>query len=185
MAKKVATAKKPKRSRLAEDIFALKGGTAINFFFRDLPRLSVDIDLTYLPLTDRGKALQDIQDALQRIATRIKRKQPGAKIIPRVSRETSLGSFEKEFRGMVLEPVTCELLEEERNRLLEEIKTGLTDEERIFIVSVKEGKPRWDLIGLAGIERLPAIRWKLLNIEKMTPRKHEEALVRLKEFLGM
>gem|GEM_PF-4190581 len=54
---------------LAEDIFALKGGTAINFFFRDLPRLSVDIDLTYLPLTDRGKALQDIQDALQRIAT--------------------------------------------------------------------------------------------------------------------
>lgn len=30
--------------------FALKGGTAINFFVRNLPRLSVDIDLTYLPL---------------------------------------------------------------------------------------------------------------------------------------
>ena len=81
------------------------------------------------------------------------------------------GPFEKEFRGMVLEPVTCELLEEERRRLFEEIKAGLTDEEKIFIVSVKEGKPRWDLIGLAGIERLPAIRWKLINIEKMTPRK--------------
>jgi hypothetical protein len=32
-----------------EDCFALKGGTAINLFVRDMPRLSVDIDLTYLP----------------------------------------------------------------------------------------------------------------------------------------
>jgi predicted nucleotidyltransferase component of viral defense system len=31
-----------------EEVFALKGGTAINFFVQDLPRLSVDIDLTYL-----------------------------------------------------------------------------------------------------------------------------------------
>ena len=37
-----------------ESIFALKGGTAINFFVRDMPRLSVDIDLTYLPLEDRA-----------------------------------------------------------------------------------------------------------------------------------
>ncbi len=35
------------------NVFALKGGTAINFFFRNMPRLSVDIDLTYLPLDDR------------------------------------------------------------------------------------------------------------------------------------
>ena len=34
----------------AETDFALKGGTAINLFFRDLPRLSVDIDLAWLPL---------------------------------------------------------------------------------------------------------------------------------------
>ena len=37
-----------------QDVFALKGGTAINFFLRDLPRLSVDIDLAYLPLNDRN-----------------------------------------------------------------------------------------------------------------------------------
>lgn len=36
-----------------EKAFALKGGTAINLFYRDLPRLSVDIDLTYLPIADR------------------------------------------------------------------------------------------------------------------------------------
>ena len=33
--------------------FALKGGTAINLFYRDMPRLSVDIDLTYIPLAPR------------------------------------------------------------------------------------------------------------------------------------
>ena len=38
----------------AERCFALKGGTAINLFELDLPRLSVDIDLTFLPMTDRG-----------------------------------------------------------------------------------------------------------------------------------
>lgn len=40
--------------------FALKGGTAINLFLRDMPRLSVDIDLSYLPLSDRERALDDI-----------------------------------------------------------------------------------------------------------------------------
>jgi predicted nucleotidyltransferase component of viral defense system len=34
----------------AEEDFALKGGTAINLFYRDLPRLSVDVDLTFLPI---------------------------------------------------------------------------------------------------------------------------------------
>jgi len=39
-----------------EECFALKGGTAINLFIRDMPRLSVDIDLTYLPrVAPRGK----------------------------------------------------------------------------------------------------------------------------------
>ena len=38
--------------------FAIHGGTAINFFVRPLPRLSVDIDLTYLPLEDREASLQ-------------------------------------------------------------------------------------------------------------------------------
>jgi len=50
-----------------EEIFALKGGTAINFFLRGLPRFSVDIDLTYLPVNDRETALNDIDKALLRI----------------------------------------------------------------------------------------------------------------------
>ena len=41
--------------------FALKGGTAINLFFSNMPRLSVDIDLCYLPLTPRNEALEEIK----------------------------------------------------------------------------------------------------------------------------
>lgn len=54
-----------------EEVFALKGGTAINLFVRDMPRLSVDIDLTYLPFDDRETALQNISEALGRIKDRL------------------------------------------------------------------------------------------------------------------
>ena len=45
------------------DCFALKGGTAINLFVRDLPRLSVDIDLVFLPDLERRAALQMIMSS--------------------------------------------------------------------------------------------------------------------------
>ena len=50
-----------------EDVFALKGGTAINLFYRDMPRLSVDIDLTYLPVKDRQASLRHIDETFGRI----------------------------------------------------------------------------------------------------------------------
>lgn len=51
--------------------FALKGGTAINLFYRDLPRLSVDIDLTFLPLLPREETLKEIDEALDRVMATI------------------------------------------------------------------------------------------------------------------
>lgn len=42
------------------EAFALHGGTAINLFVRDMPRLSVDIDLTYLPVASREESLGGI-----------------------------------------------------------------------------------------------------------------------------
>jgi hypothetical protein len=54
-----------------EEVFALKGGSAINLFVRDLPRLSVDIDLTYLPFDDRKTALSNISDVLGNIKKRL------------------------------------------------------------------------------------------------------------------
>jgi predicted nucleotidyltransferase component of viral defense system len=52
----------------AEEEFALKGGTAINLFYRELPRLSVDVDLTFLPIKDRAQSLAEINAAMDRIA---------------------------------------------------------------------------------------------------------------------
>jgi predicted nucleotidyltransferase component of viral defense system len=63
-----------------ETCFALKGGTAINLFVRDMPRLSVDIDLTYLPVEDRTASLANIDKAMRRIADRIGKGIPGAKV---------------------------------------------------------------------------------------------------------
>ena len=51
-----------------EACFALKGGTAINLFYRDMPRLSVDIDLVYVPIRPRAESHQEIDEALGRIA---------------------------------------------------------------------------------------------------------------------
>ena len=53
--------------------FALKGGTAINLFHRDLPRLSVDIDLVYLPIEPRDETIANIDFALTRIGARTNR----------------------------------------------------------------------------------------------------------------
>jgi predicted nucleotidyltransferase component of viral defense system len=67
-----------------ERCFALHGGTAINLFIRNMPRLSVDIDLTYLPIEDRETSLNNIAEALQRIKTSIERVIPGVRITPRL-----------------------------------------------------------------------------------------------------
>ena len=63
-----------------EKAFALKGGTAINLFIRNMPRLSVDIDLTYLPVQPRAASLAAIDAAMKRIADRVKGAVQGARI---------------------------------------------------------------------------------------------------------
>lgn len=69
-----------------EPDFALKGGTAINLFVRDMPRLSVDIDLTYLPVQDRPTSLVAIDAAMKRTAARIARGIPGVQVTPSLLR---------------------------------------------------------------------------------------------------
>jgi hypothetical protein len=41
------------------------------------------------------------------------------------------------------------------------------------------------LLGVPGIEKLPAVQWKLQNIGRMTPVKHREALQKLRDYLGV
>lgn len=65
-----------------EKCFALKGGTAINLFIRDMPRLSVDIDLTYLPVQSRPESLKEIDAAMKRIAVNSGSGSPAEEVTP-------------------------------------------------------------------------------------------------------
>ena len=71
------------------DCFALKGGTAINLFVRDLPRLSVDIDLTYVLVNQRDEALTEIDAAFRGLKADLEKLLPGLKVKGGVLEETN------------------------------------------------------------------------------------------------
>lgn len=282
-----------------EVCFALKGGTAINFFVRDMPRLSVDIDLVYLPIDSRAEALSKIDAALKRIKGNILRAMrggikiqeglhegfviklfingPGGIVKVEVSpvlrgiigksspqtvskkvqdtfdlaasiqtvptsdlyggkicaaldrqhprdlfdikvllanegittdirmafivylashsrpmhevivpnRENIQAVYETHFLGMTDEPVTPEELTAARETLIMLLKHAITASEKQFLVSITEGKPDWKLMDMPGIEKLPAIQWKLQNIAKMDKAKLKDQLGQLKAKLGV
>jgi predicted nucleotidyltransferase component of viral defense system len=82
---------------LAEQkVFALKGGTAINLFMRDMPRLSVDIDVTHLPLESRECTIEGISRALSSLADRICAAVPYSKV------QKALGPLDKTIGSLVV-----------------------------------------------------------------------------------
>ncbi len=60
--------------------FAVHGGTAINLFYSNMPRYSVDIDLTYVPIKDRETSLATINAHLLQLKKDIERVVPGIKV---------------------------------------------------------------------------------------------------------
>ena len=68
---------------------------------------------------------------------------------------------------MPFEKVEFKALLNTRDQLIASITKDLTENERKFLLSIKEGTPNWGLLGVAGAEKLPAIQWKLMNIQKM------------------
>ena len=86
---------------------------------------------------------------------------------------------------MITENIPVEVLKSTRNNPVETIREELTPDERRIIVSVKEGRPLWDLIELEGIRDLPAVKWKIFNISRMDSKKNQAALHKLKGYLGV
>jgi len=262
-----------------DDTFALKGGTAINLFVRDMPRLSVDLDLVFPDHTlSRDEALARINEAVRQAAERLTKRgfqthAPAAaegetkllvrrgsiqvKIevnvvmrgivrpvrrasltpvarnrlmvdldIPVVSLEDVYGGklvaaldrqhprdlfdvmqlfahegitpgirrafviylsssprpihevlfapsrdirhdYEQNFQGMTAEPVPLDALLAARERMVREIRLGLDDDERGFLLSLVAGTPEWSLLGVEHLEQLPGIRWKLHNLAQL------------------
>ena len=191
-----------------EACFALKGGTAINLFVRDMPRLSVDIDLAFLPTGDRAAALQEIDAALDRQHPRdlfdvklllakegIDDELFRAFLVYLISHDGSIARvlnptlkpledlFARQFVGMTTEPVTLENLEQARDELIGVLHGRLGERERAFLVSFKRREPKWELLGVAHAPDLPAIRWKLQNLAQMTPSRHRDAIGNLERVL--
>lgn len=263
-----------------DDTFALKGGTAINLFVRDMPRLSVDLDLVFpdhrLP---RDEALGRINDAIRQSVERLDRRgfqthvpasgdagetkllvrqgatevkvevnfvmrgtvqpvrmaslTPNARDtleadieIPVVSLEDVYGGklmaamdrqhprdlfdvmqlfahegitagirrafvvylashnrpvhevlfpslrdirheFEHNFVGMTAEPVELDALLAAREQMMRELQQGLTEDERRFLLSLVTAEPEWALLDIPHVEKLPGVRWKLQNLERL------------------
>ena len=263
-----------------DDTFALKGGTAINLFVRDMPRLSVDLDLVFADYNlSRVRALGRINDAIRQSAERLNKRgfqthalaaadagetkllvrrgdvevkievnfvmrgtvQPvrmasltptaretlladleipvvsledmyGGKLVAALDRQHPRDLFDvmqlfahegittdirrafvvylashnrpvhevlfptlqdirqeyaQNFIGMTTEPVALEDLLAARERMLRELQQGLDTNERQFLLSLVANKPEWPLLGIAHLEHLPGIRWKLQNLQRL------------------
>ena len=280
-----------------EKDFALKGGTAINMFIWDMPRLSVDLDLTYVNVDHREIALSNISAALKRIqeqiinntdiqvvtteqdigqAVKLVCKNTQVKIeantimrgiikpittmqvAPTVQKEFGLfaemniisygelfggkicaaldrqhprdlfdifcllqkggiteeikqgfimallshpraihemlqpnlynqrEAFINQFSGMTDVPFTYEDFENSRKILVSRVQSMLTEKDKAFLVSFKSGTPEWQLSDIDSLRTLPAIAWKLLNIQKLKqndPTKHRSLIGKLKDCL--
>ena len=78
---------------------------------------------------------------------------------------------------MTREPVAMETLLETRERLIDDIRQRLTGKTAAYLRSLHEGNADFGLIGLPDAADLPAVRWKLHNIERLKtndPDKHRE-----------
>lgn len=81
--------------------FALKGGTAINLFVRDLPRLSVDIDLVYLPIEPRDESLKNIAKIFEDMANTIESNMKQTKVHKLYQRgDNELSKLQVERKGV-------------------------------------------------------------------------------------
>ncbi len=93
--------------------------------------------------------------------------------------------YQREFVGMTKDPVSYEELEQAREQYIKILSESLTQEKRRFLVSIKMAQPEWSLLNIDGIDKLPAIQQKLLNIRKLGKEKHAELLSRLKKKLNI
>lgn len=97
-------------------------------------------------------------------------------------------AFDNQFSGMTSIPFTYEDYIYTRERLVKTIKEKLTEKDKKFLVSFEQGEPDWNLFPIQVLKDLPAVNWKLLNIEKFrkeNPKKYLQMTEKLKSMLGL
>ena len=220
--------------------FAMKGGTALNLFVQDMPRLSVDIDVVFVPYElGRDAAMEAISDGLASVQKRIEalghhaelrrtREGTDAKLFVRsaqaevkvevnfVFRGTVLpperrslvpaaqtlfsadihevlfpnekpleAVFASEFEGMTAIPAHLAELLRTRSRMLSELPRALLPRHCKFLMSMVRAEPDWTLLPYPHLQQLPALQWKLQNLERLRKNagkfqlQHDELAARL------
>ena len=74
-----------------------------------------------------------------------------------------------------------------REELLDQLQRGLDDDERMFLISLVQNRPEWDLVGIPHLALLQGIRWKLQNLgqlQESNPQKLAEQAETLQRKLG-
>lgn len=139
-------------------------------------------------ITDRINTQPDIRAAFQDNKAdelRIVVSSPVATIKIEVSPVARGTLHSAEFDGMTFEKVECEDLASVRPMMLSELRKHFTERDHAFLMSFKRGQPDWALFDYHNAADLPAIRWKLQNINKLAKNqaKHQEQLDKLKQVL--
>ena len=96
-------------------------------------------------------------------------------------------AYESSFAGMTREPVALSALESARERLFAELPRRLAVRHRAFLVGLARVEPDWSLVGCAHANELPAIRWRLQNLEQFRdarPREWARQVAALEKALG-
>jgi predicted nucleotidyltransferase component of viral defense system len=129
---------------LVDDTFALKGGTAINLFVRDMPRLSVDLDLVFPDHTlPREQALRRINEAIRQSAARLQKQgfqthAPAAAVSGETKLMVRRGHIEVKIevnfvmRGTVLPVRTASLTQNARETLQADLEIPVVSLEDVY-----------------------------------------------------
>ena len=93
--------------------------------------------------------------------------------------------YKRGFDGMVDEPVSLDDLLKAREGIIKEIVGKMPEPHKKFLVSVKKGEPDWPLLDLEAAKELPAVRWRLENLAKLTAEKRAQLLKGLNQALNI
>ncbi len=91
--------------------------------------------------------------------------------------------YRTEFEGLTYEPLDFGLLRETLPHLVDNIHGALSDDDRLFLLALKQGTQDWQMFPLPDVARLPAIQWKMLNLSRMSPTKRHQATAKLEKTL--
>jgi hypothetical protein len=84
---------------------------------------------------------------------------------------------------MTEEDVAMETLLATRTALVDNIASNMSENHRHFLVSFYRRKPEWSLLGLNGLDQLPAVRWRELNLDKAGEETRINIVRKLEEVL--